>query len=361
MITNKLKTTQNTIYYLTNDKNIGDNATAEAIANKIKLSEVGYMYDLRKLSSDHFNLIQDSLDDNDIIIGSGRHNFEILVSTNAISIWSSHQLHAGFEGLINQISLVAIPEHELTTEKESLITTKMVKTIGVAHSKTAHAAISAYSTFVMPQQNRYNLLILGGDAPNRYGEMEYFTEQNAVNISEYVKKTTQEETCTLLTNCHRTGRHCKKEHEDIDSISQLACEVFSDYSENYFKMYNYNDPNSNYLALLGAICLHEESLIFIPGDSISIISEALSIIPAKNIYIYDTDSMSESHHSFVASIISHFNINHLIKGESGYLKSPSTISFSEDEVLYNASDKIYESALELIINPKDYNNEKLQP
>ncbi|MEC7529634.1 MAG: hypothetical protein VX807_09510, partial [Pseudomonadota bacterium] len=112
-----------------------------------------------------------------------------------------------------------------------------------------------------------------------------------------------------------------------------------------------------YTELLGAVA-NSDSIIYIPGESTSMISEALSVIPAEKIYIYDTDSMSEAHHKHVKYTADKFPIFHLKLSEAKDLYTRChTCNSTTDKYDYNASKHIALASKDIL----EFENEKITP
>ena len=363
------------IFYLVNESNVGDNNTAKAIARRLEKSllDIVEKVSVTEINTNDLDNIKSTYTINEdfIFIGSGAHNLVPLAKlsdTSAVTIWTCHQLHSSAIEIINNITLVAIPEHEVTEEMEmNLGSTTLVKTVGVAHGRSKSDVLEAYNNSEIPNTSNYKLLVLGGDAPDKDGNIKCFSQDAAAAISKYVDLAGSVDIVTLLTNCHRTGKHdpnsfeCINRHtqdDEIDIVTRRALDSFS--NEQNLLFYDYKTGSNYYLALLGAVCQQEESLIFIPGESTSMISEVISLLPASRIYIYDTDSMNESHHLHINSIKSNLKVNHLKLIDNKYELSRVDESISATKSHYDTCKHITDLALPIItgnkLNPSEEND-----
>ena len=82
------------------------------------------------------------------------------------------------------------------------------------------------------------------------------------------------------------------------------------------------------------------------------ISEVISLLPASRIYIYDTDSMNESHHLHINSIKSNLGVNHLKLIDNRYELSHVDESVSPKKSHYNTCEHIINLALPIITGNK---------
>ena len=342
-----------TIYFLVNDSNVGDNLTAHAIAHGLK-DNLGNTYDVTEINKDNLKFINDLIEDNDIVVGAGLHNLFILTDLNAFTIWSCHQLPDVGIDFINMIDLVALPKHAFYRSSSDVITTNLLETSGVAHSRRAEDIIQAYSDSTIKRNGCYDFLILGGDAPEENGNMKYFSAKAATSITNYVSNHRDQNSHLLLTNSHRTGKHNPSTGNiieygsEIDNISKECLANIMGIEHDFF---NARSATNNYPALLGAIITHAESKIYIPGESISMISEALSLFPMENIFIYETDSMSGSHYAHLKSILDRYPVNYLKLGDE-YTLTPVRETASKSSK-YNACDDIVKNAFNILKERQD--------
>ncbi len=343
-----------TIYFLVNDSNTGDNFTAYAIAHGLKYN-LGNTYEVTEINKDNLKFTKDIIEENDIVVGAGLHNLFVLTDLNAFTIWSCHQLPDVDIDFINMINLVAIPEHSFYRSNSDIITTNLLKTFGVAHSRRIEDIIQAYSDSTIKRSSCYEFLILSGDAPEENGTIKYFSAEAAILITNYVNNNRLENSHLLVTNSHRTGKHNPSTGNvieygsEIDNISQ---ECLATLQGSEYDFFNARSITNNYPALLGSVYTHtEKSRIYIPGESISMISEALSLFHMENIFIYETDSMSGSHYAHLKIIRDRYRVNYLeLRDEFTLTPMRETASKSSK---YNACDDIVENAFNILKERQD--------
>lgn len=181
---------------------------------------------------------------------------------------------------------------------------------------------------------KYLMVILSGDAPAPGGEMKYFTQEQAQKFADYVARVAQANgQFIMVTNGPRTGKYDPvtkrvvnehKEEEGIDEVSKAFCdrlaEVLPKGKKGFqffdFKFLNNGKVQSSYKGLLHLIKITNDSVVYIPGESTSMISEAINNLPRDKVVIFETESMNENHKKHVQEVykegigLVHYNDNH---------------------------------------------------
>ena len=325
--------------------------------HKIPLNTTEYnVADLKSFSTE----IQNTK--NPIIISAGLYGIEAIkllksenkTSNNILAIHVSHQIlnnnklsHIQLvrtEEKSSGADIIVLPTHILeTTDRKQLESkyTKLVRVIGVAHNLELHEIEKEYAKFehILPKADRYIGVILAGDAPDSNGKMHYYTESDAQKLAEYVSNLAIKQNYTVLvTNSPRTGKHNQRTNKEqpevhqngvMDPVTAKFQEVLIKNKVN-FKLFDFqkNKP-SFYKAMVGAILHHPSNMIFIPGESTSMISECLDILPGSNVVIYYNSAMNKNHERHVKSEYDN--------GRASVLQNMQLIKQKNDSIQKNSS------------------------
>ena len=228
--------------------------------------------------------------------------------------------------------MVALPAHALNQEDENLIGKKLLKTIGVAHNLTQEELLKEYEQKKsqkpedpipedpIPEASRYLMVVLGGDAPDSTGKQNFYTPQEAQQLAEFCNSKAEEGYFIIATNGPRTGLHNPQTSEklnshrvtilengeatyDLDEVSKAFCDKIKSPD---FKFFDFKflpkGVDSSYKALLYATSQKEGSLVLMPGESTSMISEACDFLKPQSVIIYKNGAMNQVHYDHVASV-----------------------------------------------------------
>lgn len=314
----------------------GDDANAIATTSETKklLDNKGYA-----VTSNITNTTSSAVNDNiDIIIAAGNHHIEPLLESkqknnNIYTSWSSHQLPINLPQAAEVIDNIALPKHIIDDNLKLVISLQhanLTETVGVAHNTMAKDLIPEYHKLKnqIINSDKYNLVVLAGDATDQYGQMQYYTPEESFKLGEYFGKNSQNDgSVVIATNGPRTGKHNPKtgevtlSHRNVspetkealpnilDPVSQAFLDGLNSVGLVKDKHYNFFDFRfgkdgviSAYKGLLGATISNEGSSVYMPGESSSMISEACDLLPDGAVIIYDNDAMSESHQKHVKSV-----------------------------------------------------------
>lgn len=184
------------------------------------------------------------------------------------------------------------------------------------HTVTESALCKEYKEHAnkLPKHNKehVHIVMLGGDAPQENGQMNYFTSNDLSPIINKLTNANKEKTAIWIFNGPRTGKHINgKEithaHQTPD-IDHVTAQAVKDFTTAGFTLgtnvhvhnFQFGTP-SLYKAALGFLSNHQGTL-YLPGESISMISEAYDIASLQEkIVIYRTSSMNHSHTDFIHS------------------------------------------------------------
>jgi len=327
------------IYLIKNPNYLGDYNQLLGISKKTK----GYFnkhnisvnieeYNITELESLRYKMKTNNDKSTIIILSAGVYGIEAIKSLKSdhsilhhiLAIHVSHQIlndkftHSQLLQANDRKSgadIIVLPDHVLDSKSKALLGnskyTQLVKTVGVAHNLELSKIKKEYTEFkdILPKSDKYLGVILGGDAPDSNGKIHYYTELDAQKLAQYISDLAIKEKYTvLLTNSPRTGKHdpiTGKERDGmhnnnlIDPVTLKFQEVLT-VNKVAFKLFDFqkNKPNL-YKAIVGAVLYNTNSRIFVPGESTSMISECIDILPAGSVTIYYNSAMGNVHERHV--------------------------------------------------------------
>jgi hypothetical protein len=242
---------------------------------------------------------------------------------------TSHMPLESHKDLEKKVTFFALPDHTSSgVEKE--LASKLIKTIGVAHNRHLDEAVYEKWKGELPEADVYVGVYLGGDAPNQKKELQLFTHEEADRLADYVVTKVKElrglhqNACVLVLNGPRTGKHDHEGKENLavhregqsDHITESFAQKLADHGINH-KVFDFQHDTpenkkwaSEYNAfdlVAGAVSATKGKLI-VPGESTSVISEAIEIMPAEgletmppgNVLVYHNNAMNDAHHAHTA-------------------------------------------------------------
>ena len=230
----------------------------------------------------------------------------------------SHQMTEKHSGLVGKAHLLAIPSHSTPSDfhqhlkqNKNPIQTDLIETIGVAHNVTPQEIQKAYekNQMLFPQAvftaKHLIAIILPGDAANPDGSVQIYTENSARALARYLHTSSKEKRYFLILNGPRTGKYDPITHKPreasklYDPVTQVFVEELEKQGlkqDEGFSVFPFKPGQpSPYKPVLGLI-REANASILVPGESISMISECVDNLPAKNITIYTHEAMNEGHH-----------------------------------------------------------------
>ncbi len=259
-------------------------------------------------------------DDKTIVIGSGEGGIlgiqDLTPRENLVICLTSHMILGGYSdpNLIQKVNFLALPVHASDTLSAEW-KDKLINTTGVAHNRSSEDPLKAYElgkgTFPSSCPS-YLAVYLGGDAPTPQKVTKLFTEAEAKELADYVAKNAGE-SCILVLNGPRTGKHdaslqeIATAHRDgqLDHVTAAFKEKLeSQIAPEKVKIYNFQfgqDLGYNTFDLVLGALLENEGKILVPGESTSVISEAIDVLPAGKVTIYNNGAMNEIHEKHVMS------------------------------------------------------------
>jgi hypothetical protein len=364
------------IYIISNKNFIGDrnnllgvaNSTGEYFKKHNQSIEI-YEHETKDLEMVKNNIIRSK--NKSIILSCASYGVDAIsylkadpkVASNSIAVHLSHQIlnsdSVTHTSLVQKndysgADLIILPSHildnisikQLTSDK-----TMLLQTIGISHNTYLSDIEKAYEKDknLLPNSNKYIGVILAGDAPDSTEKIYYYTPLEAAKFAMFVSKLAKNENYTILvSNELRTEKHdfnTGKEmdvHNDsnIDLVTQKFIEVLEAGKVNY-KLFDFQKGQPSYKELIfAAILKHPGSKILVPGESTSMISEALDLLPKGSIIIYKNSAMNEAHNRYAESEFENGRAN--IMELDMKIKSPMTISNFTHSAREVAGEKIYE-------------------
>lgn len=330
------------LYLVSNHDKVGDHNQAlgiEAAVKKLSRDKVS-VEDLnaKTITSAEIKqkLEQDLPHEKVIYVGTGEGGInglaEVSKAPNLTTCLTSHMFLPQYkdDSLLAKVDIIALPAHLSSDEKKEL-GAKLVETTGVAHNR--HADMATYDEWKkeLPPADIYLGVYLGGDAPNQAQEIKHFTEEDATRLADYVIGKAKElrnqdlDVCVLVLNGPRTGKHDGAGKEILtahregkaDHITEAFGEKLADKGiEHKIFDFQYDTPeNKKWVAsynafdlVTGAVRTTKGKMI-VPGESTSVVSETIDIMPSEAIetmppgkaVVYHNSAMDKSHIDHVVS------------------------------------------------------------
>lgn len=332
---------------LSNHDNAGDHNQVLGIAEAFKKLSPNITVKDINTKTTSASAIKDMVTpvDKTIVIGSGEGGIlgiqDLTPQKNLVICLTSHMILGGYSdpNLRQKVNFLALPVHAhdtLATEWKG----KLINTTGVAHNRSSKDALKAFELGkgTLPAAcSSYLAVYLGGDAPTPEKVTKLFTEAEAKELADYVAKNAGD-SCILVLNGPRTGKHdaklqeIKTAHRDgeLDHVTAaFKKQLESQVDPKKVKIYNFQfgqDLGYNTFDLILGALLENDGKILVPGESTSVISEAIDVLPAGKVTIYTNGAMNEIHEKHVKSeadagraslLLDYQNFQDLKTGESG--------------------------------------------
>ena len=260
-----------------------------------------------------------------MVVGAGEEgaqNIQALPShPNLIVCLTSHMLLQAHKNpaLLEKVDFIALPSHVPFKDKAN-VGSKLIETIGVSHNRTPQGPTQTYQKHKreLPLCTGYLGVILGGDAPAPESGIKRFTKEDAVNLANDVaalaKKT---KACVLVLNGPRTGKYDKHQKEIVsvprkgysDPITTFFVQTLEergihatlfDFQHKTPDNMKWVRPYDTFDLVVGALRLYP-GVLLVPGDSTSMISEAIDVLTPSKVLIYRNSAMNAIHEAHVIS------------------------------------------------------------
>ncbi len=321
------------IYTLSNQNNAGDHNQALGVARALH-ERADKKVDFRDLDTKTTTSLQikeeiekDLLHEKVIVIGAGEGGIDGIVdlptNPNLIICLTSHMFLKRYKDpkLLEKVQLIALPTHTPPHIKQQL-ETKLIETMGVAHNHQPQDPDKVYEKWgrqALPSCKAYLGVMLGGDAPAPGPEesIKFFTPQDAMKLADYVAQNTKD-ACILVLNGPRTGKYDLNQKEiptvhrngNSDPITKLFDQQLAMHGIKNIKVFDFQHntpknrewilPYNSFELVVGALRA-TNGIILIPGDSTSMISEAIDMLPLGKVIVYETHAMNEVHKAHLIS------------------------------------------------------------
>lgn len=313
------------LYLLSNHDNAGDHNQALGISKVFEkfLSSPSALLDIdvNKESAENIKekVEKELMQEKVVIIGTGEGGIQgikdLTPNPNLIIGLTSHTFLSGYDDsdLLKKVSFIALPVH-ISTEIKKKLGTKLLEITGVAHNRNAESADETYKTWKseLPSNPLYIGVVLGGDAPMPSNEIKLFTKKDAEQLANYISSTIKDG-CILVLNGPRTGKHddnkqeIKTAHKDgnLDRVTQdfktiLESKIEPTRVKVLDFQFNHKPPYNSFDLVAGAVKATNGKM-FIPGESTSMISEAVDILSPGQVIVYNDSAMNEVHKAHVQS------------------------------------------------------------
>ena len=285
------------------------------------------------------NLIEEDLADQKIIVvGSGEGGIEgikdLPSNPNLTTCLLSHMFLEQYRSL-NNLDFIALPTH-ISADIKDQLGSKLIETTGVAHNRQADIANEVYIEWgqtELPACTTYLGVVLGGDAPipGPTKDMKLFTEEDATHLANYVAKNAKE-SCLIVLNGPRTGKHDLDKKEILtvhregrsDRITEFFIKKLQDLGVENMKLFDFQHgsqaPYNSFDLALGAVKA-TDGMILIPGESTSMISEAIDTLSPSHVLVYENSAMNEVHQAHVTS--------ELAAGRASFLRTDHNVAVPE--------------------------------
>ena len=302
----------------------GDNNNIRGIATELKTHIAINEFLEVNAEADPQDLINNHPDAQFILLSSGKDGYEKLIALknnnpNIKTYWSGHQFFDYLaEPNIKPLDAVILPEYAVNHQQKFLLEkfgTKLIKTVAVPHNVRKEDLEAEYNKLSeqITDEPPYIVVILSGDAQDPKGLIQHYTQNEAREFAKYIASIAGNK-IVMVTNGPRTGRfdpqsiqpviiNDHKLETQIDSVSQAFIDQLSE-SRTRFKFFDFKLglPVSHYKALLYLIAKTQESYVYLPGESTSMISEALDNLDPSRIIVYETGSMNINHENHVKKL-----------------------------------------------------------
>lgn len=235
---------------------------------------------------------------------------------NTLSTFLTHQWWSNLLKTFpdkDNLDLIIAPQYTITPIIQESAIKNHVPILGingVCSSLQRSDLIKAYESSSIIKNKTYTLVLLAGDTQDTNGKWKLFTTSDVIQLAQVITKHyLNTKQAILITNGPRTGKidpitgKETKAHKNMETdfitkafLTELARNVPSDKIQ--FYNFEYGKP-SMLTAAMGAVLLNDNSSFYVPGESISTASQAISLLPANSIILYMHHAMLDSHKSYV--------------------------------------------------------------
>lgn len=300
------------------------------------------------------------------------------------SAYISHQVMDGVAALARSkdepsgVDLLVFPEHALDETFKALIkksSSEFLLTTDVPHNTTSHSVTQAYQKAVRANPKlfplepkgkgrRVVLVMLAGDTEKADKSYALYTPEHATAFAKTLQGLLDKDDEVLVLNGPRTGKHQLQNGQLVEDKTVHRDPGKQDPVTEAFlaELHNKKVNATLYDFIMGAESAwapalglaHQWSLngqgsranllVFIPGESTSMLSEAHAILPPYQVIAYEHPAMQESHSRHVGNGFK--KALHRVLTEKGSLQTPKELL--HPVVSGDAASKYQEVAAEVI-------------
>lgn len=258
-----------------------------------------------------------------IFIAAGKEMLSELASykhPNVLNVWGGHEPTPALLLNAHKLDVIQLPEYTLNPVYKAVLRSKLAPTPhGVPHSLTAEMIEEDFRSAIeqtgpadihIPEAEKYALVALGGDADGRI-----FSPEEAQALGKAAGARAKEGSFILLgTSSPRTGgRENHKPGMPLDGVSQAFLDGVreSGLPVDRMRFYPYcdDDKPSAFPSLMGAVQAKQGSFALMPGDSATMITQGIDLLPIGATEIYETAAMGENHHKQVSHLLNKGLVN----------------------------------------------------
>ncbi len=229
-------------------------------------------------------------------------------------VYVSHQESSDLFQLINKIDILALPHHSVSNSLRKAIknsSTKLIETVGVAHNLKKDDLKKEWkqNRTQFPNAKKYLVVMLGGDSLNADNiHWTLFNKEDAKKLAHFlIKKAKKENFYILVFNGPRTGMHDEKGEIDKEAhrgnLDKVTNVFVKELKKSKFTLLDFQYDKANlYKASLGLILQedYKHSVVLIPAESTSMVSEAVDTVDTENIWVYEHSASLATHHRHVS-------------------------------------------------------------
>ncbi len=315
------------VYFIANPTNVGDTNQLKGIERALKAKDL-QMSSTFLESPEKTQAIKEAVAEGQqvTVIGAGEGGvtgIRALEPAKNLRVYhTSHMPLAAYKDpkFLEKINGIALPTHTSLEEKAAL-GTKLIETVGVSHNRTSEAADATYAKHKgdLPPAKQYLGVILGGDAPDvpPSKTMKFFTTEDVLKLADHVVRTSgHDKAHVLVLNGPRTGKYDPKTQEEDMTVHRKGAsdpmtalfvrQLEANHIPYTLLDFQHKSPDSpapayeNFDLVVGALRA-SKGLLLVPGESTSMISEAIDVMPHNQVVVYPHGAMNAAHRAHVKS------------------------------------------------------------
>lgn len=318
------------IIVVLNEGKIGDQnqlyGITDAVIAKLPKQSIQYIHSTQVMSLKHILDSECKQNNNTILLTSGLDGANIINDVyrqscpNIFIVNTTHLIFDEHNQILGKANLIALPTSSIdpnflqAAEQKG---SKIIQTIGVAHNSTPAILEQDYQKHQkdfswLAQKPKIAMIILGGDAPAKDNKIAIYTAAEAKKAAKYIGEFCKNGQYSLMIfNGARTGlydpqtfkkREWVHQGKQIDPVTTAFIEELAKYMDkSAFKLYDFNHKVGGfYKAGLWIIKKAKDGKCFLPGESTSMISEAIDNLNGRTVIIQN-NAMNKTHKKHIMS------------------------------------------------------------